>query len=281
MRTLRLLALLVACVSSSDETSLLQTKPGRKSATDVDLLKAQGEAVGKAESPALDKKAAINEFIAMTLFVIIGCGSAMGVASGDEANTSWILQVSLSFGLAITVLASATGGQINCAVTFGLWILGKLSGAQAVANLAAQLLGSILGASILSFVYSVESDKTGGGIGSNGVNEVNDVSKQPAFTQAQALVGEIVMTFLLMHVVCQTAVFASQATATMSIGFAVFLAHSVLIPIDGCSINPTRSFGPALVASARGRKSGTWDHMWVFWLGPLVGAGLCAGLHYC
>ena len=56
-------------------------------------------------------------------------------------------------------------------------------------------------------------------------------------------------------------------------GFAVFLAHVVLIPIDGCSINPTRSFGPAVVASAMG-STNVWDDMWVFWAAPLLGAAV-------
>jgi len=249
-----------------DTTNLAQVK----FATRASKLQ---EASQKEAPKPFDSRAVVNEFIAMALFVVIGCGSAMVCESGPCKT----LQVALTFGLAITALASATGGQINCAVTLGLFILGELSGQQAVANVAAQLLGSVLGAGMLGFIFAGSKDGKEGKsndetecIGSNVI--------APAFNWTQALVGEIVMTFLLMYVVCQTAVVASQPTATMSIGFAVFLAHSVLIPIDGCSINPTRSFGPALVASFTGTQKEVFKHMPVFWVGPLVGAALAASL---
>merc|ERR1712048_1360491 len=118
-----------------------------------------------------------------------------------------------------------------------------------------------------------EKDLTGG-LGSNGVSK--------GFTQSQALLGEIMTTALLVLVVhetaCNPATADNRPLACVAIGFAVFLAHSVLIPIDGCSINPTRSFGPALVATLRYGKSFFAD-MWIFWVGPLVGAFVAACLY--
>merc|ERR1719205_431287 len=112
----------------------------------------------------------------MTLFVVIGCGSAMGIAK--EPGSAWIFQVSLTFGVAITVLAYAighySGGQINCAVTLGLVITGNCSVLQGVGNLVAQLLGSVLGATILWLAYSCipqdSLDRTGG-LGTNTVGD--------------------------------------------------------------------------------------------------------------
>ena len=92
---------------------------------------------------------------------------------------------------------------------------------------------------------------------------------------------ELMGTFLLMYVVLETAVNTksvvsddasmirgqTQTLAPMPIGFAVFIAHVMCVPITGCSINPTRSFGPALVAN-------TWDHHWVWWVALLLGASL-------
>lgn len=271
------------------DSSLLQhaelTVEGGKSVEDAKATEISAKAethVEDAKATGISLKAAMKEFIAMTLFVIIGCGSAMGVAKIE--GSAWILQVSLTFGFAITALASATGGQINCAVTFGLVILGKLSIAQAGVNLVAQLAGSVCGAAILHFMYDKTSDNTGG-LGSNGVNKNPAKDKDVSvvgvqyFTWQQALIGEIIMTFLLMFTVCHVALIDKSVTATVAIGFAVFLAHSVLIPIDGCSINPTRSFGPAVVASMTNRKNvDGFEHMVVFCLGPLLGAGLAAGL---
>merc|ERR1719453_2634263 len=87
---------------------------------------------------SLSGKAVAAEFIAMTLFVTISCGSAMSVAKSE--GSAWVLQVALTFGLSISALAYAighySGGQINCAVTFGLMALGKLGVAQGFANFA-------------------------------------------------------------------------------------------------------------------------------------------------
>jgi len=224
------------------------------------------------------------EFVAMTLFVVIGCGSAMGIngtrgGSDEQGATSalpgWVLMVSLAFGFAIAALAYAighhSGGHMNCAVTLGLVLAGECGVAQGIGNFIAQMFGSILGAGILCLIFPAEQDKTGG-LGANGVAD--------GWEWYNALVGEIMGTFLLMYVVLQTACHpksaGNRAQAALAIGLAVFMAHVLLIPVDGCSINPTRSMGPALVAQVRYGKN-TFKDIWIFWLGPLVGAALAAG----
>jgi MIP family channel proteins len=228
-----------------------------------------------AQEADVELSAVFAEYLAMTLFVVIGCGSAMGSAK----EPGWILQVALTFGFAITSLAYAvghySGGQINCAVTLGLYLSGNLSASQAIFNFVAQMLGSITGALLLTGITGEESDKT------NGLAR-NKVA--PGYTQGNALVGEACMTFLLMFVVLETAInpdsAANRSLACVAIGFAVFLAHCVLIPIDGCSINPTRTFGPALISKMfykKGCEDSLSGDQWVFWLGPLSGAA-CAVL---
>lgn len=256
----------------SDESSLLQ---------DTVHLSVGSQAQKNKDTPVADAvsisyRAASAEFIAMTVFVFLGCGSAMGIAK--DPGSAWVLQVSLTFGFAITALAYAighiSGGHINCAVTFGLVLVGACSIQQGVVNLIAQLLGSLFGAFILTLVYPAEKDKTGG-LGSNGVGE--------GWSKTNALVGEIMGTFLLVFVVLETAVStgsaANRAQACIAIGIAVFLAHSVLIPIDGCSINPTRSTGPAIVASFRYKGKDALSDLWLFWVGPLLGAAAAAGVY--
>jgi len=223
----------------------------------------------------------LAEFVAMTLFVFVGCGTAAAVGCADVAGK---LETALAFGFGITALAYAvgahSGGQINCAVTFGLLIASQLGVAnvispqQAVANFAAQMAGAIAGGGLVAAVFSKETDQTGG-LGTNALGE--------GVTTTNALVGEIVGTFLLMYVVLETAVnqksSANRLTAPIAIGFAVFLAHCVLIAVDGCSINPTRTFGAAVVATIRYSGDATlmeniWNPMWIFWVGPLLGAAL-------
>ncbi len=178
-------------------------------------------------------------------------------------NGSWGVTTALAFGLAITVLAFATGhisgGQLNPAVTFALACVGSLPIGQAVANTICQIVGAILGSALLDATIP---DGNEGSLGSNSIN--------PGVGYGNALCGEIVMTGVLVATVLETAISKgnaiSKAFAPLAIGFAVFCAHAVLLPIDGCSINPARSLGPAIV-------SGTWPGtFWVFIVGPYLGA---------
>lgn len=229
----------------------------------------------------VDLRAAAAELLAMMLFVVIGCGVACAHGADDASKR---LVVAFAFGMGILVLAYAighhSGGQINCAVTFSLVLGGQLSIIQGVVNLIAQLAGSMAGAGILVAVFPCDADETRG-LGTNMVGT-------DKFELWQALVGEGVMTFLLCYVVYETAVNARGKTpnAVIAIGFAVFLAHLVLLPIDGCSINPTRSTGPAIVSYLRDcphpnkvHENGL-NHLWVMWVGPLVGALVAAVVQY-
>lgn len=178
-------------------------------------------------------------------------------------NGSWGVTVAFAFGLAITVLAFATGhisgGQLNPAVTFALACVGSLPVGQGIANTISQIIGAILGSALLKATIPDDSEGT---LGSNQIT--------PGVGFGNALCGEIVMTSVLVATVLETAVSkgnaVSKSFAPLAIGFAVFCGHAVLLPIDGCSINPARSLGPAIV-------SGTWPGtFWVFVVGPYLGA---------
>jgi len=241
---------------------------------------------GSARAPAPPMrdlaKGAFVEFLAMLLFVYFGCGSAASNAHWDPAgewDSASVTIIAFQFGLGITVLAYATahtsGGHINCAVTLALTIVGSCHPLRAIAYVVAQLLGSIAGAALLLATTSPSSDRTGG-LGSNG-RQTADV------TIGNALIAEIMGTALLCFVVLESAVNGEAVTtegesmipgnkqnlAPIPIGLAVFMAHVLCIPITGCSINPTRSFGPAVV-------SGTWSDHWIWWVGPLSGAALAS-----
>lgn len=252
----------------------------------------------EAPSGVVLARGAFTEFLAMTLFVFFGCGAAASNAKKDESRfdrfdsgsstggaAEWdpaaTSSIALQFGLGITVLAyfsaHSSGGHINCAVTWALVIVGKCHPIQGLVYLVAQLLGSITGALFLKgCTRGAEGDGSvidrTGGLGANGFQ--ND-----SVTTGGAFVAEMMGTMLLVLVVLETAVNGNALTtegnkpvagnklnlAPIPIGLAVFLAHMVLIPITGCSINPTRSFGPSLVA-------GSWDHHWIWWIAPLLGA---------
>ena len=169
--------------------------------------------------------------------------------------------------LTITGYATAhlSGGQLNPAVSLALACAGALDFAQAAVNIASQIVGAILGSALLAATIPKGQRFT---LGSNQI--ANGVG------YGNALCGEIIMTFTLVSVVLETAVnkkSVARVQAPLAIGFAVFCAHAVLLPIDGCSINPARSLGPAIVSS-------TWpSNFWVFVVGPFLGALLALPLH--
>mmetsp|Transcript_21792 Transcript_21792/g.42366 ORF Transcript_21792/g.42366 Transcript_21792/m.42366 type:complete len:266 (-) Transcript_21792:343-1140(-) len=247
------------------------------------------------------------EMLGMMFFVVVGTGAAVATSTTTNFNQpGWVLSVALTFGLAITTLAYTighiSGAHINCAVTFGLVIAGACGIVEGLVIFTGQIIGSILGSAIVAGLFNKSNDGTGA-LGSNQVAK--------GFTQGNAFLGEAVLTGLLMFVVCEVAVrrrFDYKPAikldgvgfnGPLAIGLAVFIAHMVLIPIDGklnirtlsgvrdeticmncagCSINPTRSFGPLVMASARGLPDGSshWEDFWVFVIGPLVGAGIAA-----
>ncbi|CAE8604318.1 unnamed protein product [Polarella glacialis] len=90
------------------------------------------------------------------------------------------------------------------------------------------------------------------------------------------------MTFMLVYVIFENAVTSKSSSgknACLVIGFAVFIAHTILIPIDGCSINPTRSFGPAIISALSncgGSENLGLRDLWIMWVGPLFGAAVAA-----
>ena len=157
------------------------------------------------------------------------------------------------------------GGQINPAVTLGLLLAGELSPAQGLVNGAAQGGGCIFGAFLVRCLLPGGSHST---LGTNAL--------APGVSVGNAATGEIIMTFTLVLVVLET-VKNKRSTvrniAPLAIGFAVFTAHAVLLPIDGCCINPARWFGPAVV-------SGTWaGYAWVFGVCPYIGAIIAVPFH--
>ena len=91
------------------------------------------------------------------------------------------------------------------------------------------------------------------------------------------------MVFILMYVVLETAVNkknkANAALAPVAIGFAVYIGHTMLIPVDGCSLNPTHSFGPALVSYIQNRGPNYFRDFWVFVIGPVTGATVAAAYY--
>lgn len=224
----------------------------------------------------IDAKAVATEFVSTFLFVTVGCGAA--VAQG-LTNVESRLGVAFAFGMSAMAIAYSighhSGCHLNCAVTFSLWMGNHISWYQGLANTIAQLIASVFSAILLMIIFPCSRDFSGN-LGSNVVN--------PEYGPLRVLVSEAIGTYLWCFIVWQTSV-TPQAScgknAVLAIGFTIFVAHLVLIPMDGCSINPTRSFGPAIVSQIRNCENfvpGGLPDLWVMWLGPLLGAAAAAGV---
>uniref|UniRef100_A0A0C9S213 TSA: Wollemia nobilis Ref_Wollemi_Transcript_22036_1416 transcribed RNA sequence n=1 Tax=Wollemia nobilis TaxID=56998 RepID=A0A0C9S213_9CONI len=222
-------------------------------------------------------RAGIAEFMATFLFLYITILTVMGVKrSGDICTSVGIQGIAWAFGGMIFALvyctAGISGGHINPAVTFGLFLARKLSLPRALLYMICQCLGAICGAGVVKGFEKHEYELQGGG--------ANTVAH--GYTKGDGLGAEIVGTFVLVYTVFSATDAKRSARdshvpllAPLPIGFAVFLVHLATIPITGTGINPARSLGAAIIYN----KDHAWDDQWIFWVGPFIGAGLAAIYH--
>jgi glycerol uptake facilitator-like aquaporin len=217
-------------------------------------------------------RACLAEFMAMHLFVLLCCGCAMVTLNIPNPN---LMMVAASFGFGILTLAQIfgplSGGHINSAVSLGLFIAGRTSLVKTVCYTLSQMLGSVFGALFLWAIFG-SNWPAARAFGSNSW----DTS---VFTGGQVFFAEMLGTALLMFNVLSTIDIPSEGGGPLGvypIAMSVMVAHLFLLPIDGCSINPTRSFGPSLVAQWAGIPGTYVDQQAMFWFAPMFGAAVAA-----
>ncbi|KAF3321247.1 putative aquaporin TIP2-1 [Carex littledalei] len=214
-------------------------------------------------------KAYLAEFIATLLFVFAGVGSAIayGKLTSDAAlDPTGLVAVAIAHAFAlfvgVSIAANISGGHLNPAVTFGLAVGGNITILTGIFYWVAQLLGATVACLLLKFV-------TGG-------KDVPTHGVAAGMSEIEGVVFEIVITFALVYTVYATAADPKKGSlgtiAPIAIGFIVGANILAAGPFSGGSMNPARSFGPAVAA-------GDFSGNWVYWVGPLIGGGL-AGLIY-
>ena len=216
----------------------------------------------------------IAEFIGTCVLVVMGCGTAMLVGCDAAAGGGYIL-TALAFGLVIVGMAycvgNVSGCHINPAVSLGVLMSGGMSAKDFVGYVVSQCLGALAGAGILDAIFNLGgvTDMTGG-FGSNGLGGVNG-------SAAAGLLVEVVLTFIfVLTILGVTDSKAGHGSfGGLIIGLTLTLVHILGIGLTGTSVNPARSFGPALVASITGNGA-PLACLWVFIVGPFVGAALAA-----
>jgi len=223
------------------------------------------------------------EFIGTLLVVFTGCLAATSESAGLAA-------IAFAFGLATMVLmfctadlsgANVTGGNLNPAVSFSQLVTCRMSVPKFAAYVIAQIGGAVVAAFLVQAVKPVGVD--GGHTAQNGAQTF------PHIAAWQACIIEIIITFAVVFAFWACAIdsnqleekdeygnlvrlYSSSYLAPIPVGFAVIMGIVAAGNLSGGSMNPARSFGPALV-------SGHWEGHWVYWIGPLFG-GLLAGWVY-
>ena len=218
----------------------------------------------------------LAEAIGTCTLVVLGCGTAMLVGCDAVSGGGYIL-TALAFGLSIVAMAYCVGNisgcHINPAVSLGVLLAGRMDKKDFWGYVAAQCVGALVGAGLLALIFSLGGvmDMTGG-FGSNGLGGVGG-------SAVAGLLVEIVLTFIF--VLCILGVTSSEAGhgsfGGLVIGLTLTGVHILGIGLTGTSVNPARSFGPAVVAAITGNTD-PFACLWVFIVGPLVGAALAA---YC
>lgn len=205
------------------------------------------------------------ECLGTFILVFFGVGSA--VFGFDKIGA---VGVALAFGLALLALAYSigpvSGCHVNPAVTLGVLLRKGITPREAVEYWIAQFVGGAAAAAVLKLMVSGFGNVTD----QTGALGTNDWGK--SISGGGAFVLEVVLTFLLVFVVILvTGRAAAPGFAGLAIGLVLTVIHLVGIPLDGTSVNPARSFGPALFDGSH-----ALSHVWLFLVAPLVGGALAA-----
>jgi len=210
----------------------------------------------------------LAEMIGTAVLVLMWCGAA--VLAGGDIGLLWI---SLAFGLAVLVMVYTigpiSGCHINPAISIAMWVHGKLKTKDTVMYVIFQLIGWVVGAAILYYIASGNPHfDIANGLAANGFW----VASPGGYGLVSVIVTEIVMTALFLLVIFwATDKKAPEWFAGIAIGLALTLIHLVSINVSNTSVNPARSFGPALFSGGV-----AMSQLWVFFLAPIVGGILWA-----
>ena len=200
----------------------------------------------------------VAEFIGTLTLVLFGCGAA--VLGGEHVGQ---LGIALAFGFAIVAMAygigAISGCHVNPAVSLAAFVAGRMNARDLVLYWIAQFLGALVGAGILAAIAG-----TAGGLGQNGWGP----GYNGEFSMQAALIFEVVMTALFVIVILgSTSSAAPAGFAGLAIGITLAVIHIVGIQVTGVSVNPARSFGPAVLVGGQALAQ-----LWLFIVAPLVGA---------
>jgi aquaporin Z len=228
----------------------------------------------------MKSRALFAEFLGTAVLVFFGVGTAtlsFGFKIAGASTSAGVIATALAFGLVLMALVYAigpiSGCHVNPAVTIGFLFSGRISLLDAIGYWIAQVVGGIGGAAALYgiFHWVPSYSKTTVGLGTDGYGSHSILG----LNGDGAFVVEVILTFVFVFTILAVTRRASNAmVAGLVIGLSLTLVHIIGIPLDGTSVNPARSLGPALMVGGA-----ALSQLWVFIVAPLVG-GIVAALVY-
>ena len=209
----------------------------------------------------------LAEMVGTMVLVLMGCGVAVSLGCDPVTNIPAVVGTALAFGLAVVAMAYTIGGisgcHINPAITLGCFLTKRISAKDCAMYMIFQVIGAFIGSALLFLLVGNSS------LEGTGANEL-----QEGVTMWGGLIAEIVFTCVFVLVVLGATAKTNGATnnfAGLAIGLSLVLVHLVCIRYTGTSVNPARSIAPAVF------QGGTaLTNLWIFILGPFVGAILAA-----
>jgi len=215
------------------------------------------------ESPREFGVACAAEFLATATLVLVGCGSSVSEAPRAIADFEVSTAFASTIALLIIMFGGISGAHLNPAVSLAFFLTRQFSLAKAAAYGLAQTLGALAGAAVLY------------GLVPNATNDWGQTTLAEGVAPLRGVLVECVATYFLVTVVLFVGRHPSpdkgnQRLATAIGVYAALMALQLFAaPLTGCSMNPARSFGPAVISTS-------WDAHWVYWVGPLAGAAIAS-----
>ncbi len=197
-------------------------------------------------------------------FALVFAGTGAIIINDVSGGAVTHVGIALTFGLIVLAMIYAvgdvSGAHLNSAVTLGFFAAGRLPARQVIPYIISQMLGATSASLFLRFLFA-EHPTLG--------------STAPAGSAMQSFVLELALTCLLMWVILSVSVGAKEkgVTAGIAIGSVIGLEAMFAGPICGASMNPARSFGPALVSMH-------FQHLWIYVLAPVWGALLAVPIYW-
>lgn len=209
----------------------------------------------------------LAEMVGTMVLVLMGCGVAVSLGCDPVNNIPAVVGTALAFGLAVVAMAYTIGGisgcHINPAITLGCFLTKRISAKDCAMYMIFQVIGAFIGSAILYLLT------TNSGLEGTGANDL-----QEGVSVLGGLLAEIFFTCVFVLVVLGATAKTNGATnnfAGLAIGLSLVLVHLVCIRYTGTSVNPARSIAPAVF------QGGTaLTNLWIFIVGPFVGAALAA-----